>query len=171
MIQCMDNPQTVYIALAMVSLEEGLLRGTFTERDECENLERETQTRRSPRNSQRHTSSFIVHTLVTSLLPPPTCAWKGYRNFRGGHSTYLMTKEQAHLIRKMRATQIAHSMMTEIISIVVAKVCLFFGVLYIYISSCVPHLYTEFSPRLGRLIHPLCIYRLLSSFSAPTSSS
>ena len=32
-----------------------------------------------------------------------------------------MTKEQAHLIRKMRATQITHSMMAEIISIIIAK--------------------------------------------------
>ena len=73
-----------------------------------------------------------------------------------------MTKEQAHLIRKMRATQIAHSMMAEIISIVVAKVCLFFCV--VYIVFCVLLLFTEFSPRLDRLKH-----RSYTGFCHPSS--
>ena len=79
MVQCMDNSRAVYITLALIGLEEGILRSTFTERDE----------------------------------------W--YRIFRGKKPTHELSDEEAELVRKSRAVQITHSMVTEITSIIVAK--------------------------------------------------
>ena len=76
----MVNSQSTVIAIAIVSLEEAVLRGTFVERD----------------------------------------SW--FRRMRGDVPISEMPKRKAETLRRSWAVQIFHSMLVEIVCIVLAKV-------------------------------------------------